>query len=100
MAGRSRHGKAQDVMELRYVQLVAKDPERNILRHWQIEPILDLFGRWTIRVTFGRIGRNGRSVHKTFGSEAEARRYYCAALRRRATAPRRIGVNYQPVDSR
>lgn len=91
---------APDAMKLPPVQLVAKDPARNIFRQWRMESSLDLFGQWTIRVTFGRIGRNGHSLQKTFDSEAEACRYYRAALRRRATAPRRIGIAYQPVDSR
>jgi predicted DNA-binding WGR domain protein len=86
-------------MQLQHVRLVAKDPARTILRQWQIEPSIDLFGHWTIRVTFGRIGQNGQTFLKSFDSEDLAARYYRAALRRRATAPRRIGVSYNHVET-
>lgn len=77
--------------------LQARDPAANRLRAWRLEAGRDLFGAWTTEVQFGRIGRAGRTLQRSFAAEAELRAFVRARLRRRATAPARIGVAYRCV---
>jgi predicted DNA-binding WGR domain protein len=53
-----------------FIGLEAKDPEANRLRSWQVEAGPDLFGVWTVKVCFGRIGTVGRAVRHDFASKA------------------------------
>ena len=80
-----------------FIGLEAKEPEANRLRSWQVEAGPDLFGVWTVKVCFGRIGTVGRTVRHDFASEAEVQSFVRAKLRRRRTAPRRIGVAYRAI---
>ena len=57
----------------------------------------DLFGLWTARVTFGRIGCAGRGLSKLYQTKAVARAYVRGGFRRRQTSIRRFGVPYRPV---
>ena len=79
------------------IVLEARAPELNRLRSWRIEASPDLFGRWHATVTFGRIGRAGRSRQHAFAEEADLARFLRRALLRRRTATRRIGVGYVAV---
>jgi predicted DNA-binding WGR domain protein len=70
-----------------FIGLEAKDPEANRLRSWQVEAGPDLFGVWTVKVCFGRIGTVGRAVRHDFASEAEANHSCaqgCAGARQRS----------------
>jgi hypothetical protein len=49
---------------------------------------------WLVEVTYGRIGSPGRTIRCVAGDPTEARRIIRRHLRRRATAPWRIGVGY------
>jgi WGR domain len=62
-----------------FIGLEAKDPEANRLRSWQVEAGPDLFGVWTVKVCFGRIGTVGRAVRHDFASEAEVRSFVRAS---------------------
>ena len=75
----------------------ANEPLANRRRAWRVEAGQDLFGLWTARVTFGRIGCAGRSLCKLFPSEAAARAFVRSGLRRRQTSIRRFGVPYRLV---
>ena len=76
-------------------RLEARDPERNRWRSYRVEAGRDLFGTWVVAVTFGRIGAaRGRTVTHVAGDEFGARRLVRACLRRRGSAPKRIGVAY------
>lgn len=77
------------------ISLTARDPARNIYRAWSITAAPDLFGVWLIETGYGRIGCPGRVVARSVPSEADARAHVARALRRRATAPRRLGVRYE-----
>lgn len=75
--------------------LEARDPEHNRWRSYRVEAGRDLFGTWMVAITFGRIGAaRGRTIAYIADDEAGAQRLACACLRRRASAPRRIGVAY------
>lgn len=77
------------------IRLEAKNPEKGHLRAYRIDAGPDLFGRWCIEVTYGRIGRRGRSVTYSAADDAAAAAIVRSCLHRRASAPKRIGVPYQ-----
>lgn len=77
--------------------LHACDPACNHWRAYRVEAGRDLFGNWLVEVTFGRIGTAGRTVRYVADDEASARRLASACLRRRSSAPRRIGVAYREL---
>jgi predicted DNA-binding WGR domain protein len=79
------------------IALEARDPGAGCFRAWRVEAGPDLFGAWVAQVRFGRIGCAGRVVTRAFASEAAARAFIDQCLRRRATAPHRIGVAYRSI---
>lgn len=79
------------------VELVALNPARNIRRRYSIVASFDLFGMIVIETRWGRIGAAGQAQRHAFADRAAAECHIAAALRRRGTAKRRIGVSYQPV---
>jgi predicted DNA-binding WGR domain protein len=82
--------------EIRLV-LQARNPARNIHRAWTVEAGPDLFGAWLVLTRYGRIGAEGRRLARSFADESAAGAHIAAALRRRATSPRRLGVAYDVV---
>ena len=81
------------------IGLEARNPLANRMRRWGVEIGQDLLGMWLVDVEFGRIGSNGRRLRHVFSDEPAAQAYVAQALRRRATAPTRIGVAYRCVHS-
>jgi predicted DNA-binding WGR domain protein len=81
------------------IELHARDPANNRQRAWRVVASADLFGVWTAHVNFGRIGAAGRTMRHEFTSEAAAMAFVRRGLRRRATAFRRLGVPYRPVEA-
>jgi len=81
------------------IELQACERSSNRFRNWRIEVGRDLFGTWSSRVTFGRIGCDGHSLCRLFASEAEARRFMRQCLLRRRTATRRLGIAYRLVSA-
>lgn len=75
--------------------LEARDPALGRFRSYRLSAGTDLFGVWQVEVTYGRIGASGRCLRYAAGDEAEARTLVQRSLRRRSTAPRRIGVPYR-----
>jgi hypothetical protein len=75
--------------------LEARNPARHCCRQYRVEAGTDLFGVWVVEVSYGRIGAAGRSRCFVVRDEGEARRLAQRILKRRATAPRRIGVAYR-----
>jgi predicted DNA-binding WGR domain protein len=75
--------------------LEAKDASRNIHRAYSIAYGQDLFGNWVVETTYGRIGSKGRTIVTVVDNEDEALNYVQKALKRRQSAPKRIGVGYQ-----
>ena len=80
------------------ITLEARNPARGCLRHYRVEAGTDLFGVWLVEISYGRIGAVGRSRSYVVRDEAEARRLVRRILKRRTTAPRRIGVAYRILD--
>ena len=81
------------------IELHACDPANNRHRSWRVVAGADLFGLWTAYVSFGRIGAGGRTMRHEFANEATAIGFVRRGLRRRATAVRRLGVPYRPVEA-
>jgi predicted DNA-binding WGR domain protein len=81
------------------IELHARDPANNKHRAWRVIAGADLFGLWTAHVSFGRIGSVGRTMRHEFSSEMAAVAFVRRGLRRRATAIRRLGVPYRPVET-
>jgi hypothetical protein len=77
------------------IVLEAKNPDRRCFRQYRVEAGTDLFGTWVVEISYGRIGTVGRSRCFVVRDEGEARRLAQSILKRRATAPRRIGVPYR-----
>ena len=77
------------------VALEARSPARRCLRAYEIEVTEDLFGAWLLRISYGRIGTPGRTKVRSFPTDSEAAAQVRTCLRKRASAPRRIGVAYQ-----
>ncbi len=81
------------------IELRACDRRRNRYRAWRIDAGRDLFGRWNARVTFGRIGCDGRTQRHDFDTEAATTAFVRACLRRRGTAEKRLSVGYRVIDA-
>lgn len=89
-------------MELPFdpVELIAIDAPRNVHRRWRMAAMRDLFGTLMIETQWGRVGRPGQRLTRSFPDEATACAYADALLRKRATATRRIGVGYVSREGR
>jgi predicted DNA-binding WGR domain protein len=81
----------------RFIWLEAIDRPRNIARRYAIALSQDLFGSSIVEYSWGRIGTRGQARMVSFAGRCEADRFVAQLLRRRAGAPRRIGVAYHAV---
>jgi predicted DNA-binding WGR domain protein len=79
--------------------LRACDPTLDQRRSWTVEAGIDLFGEWTARVSYGRIGSRGRTIWRVFESEKLAREFVRKGLRRRRSAMRRCRVAYKVIEA-
>ena len=86
-------------MEELAILLEACAPRLNRHRFWRVQMGRDLFGLWHARVTFGRIGRSGRTLRYDFHSWEEAEAFVEAGLRRRRGAPKRCGAAYRLIEA-
>jgi hypothetical protein len=78
------------------ITLEARNPARRCSRQYRVEAGTDLFGVWVVEISYGRIGTaGGRSRSYVVRDEEEARHLAQSILKRRASAPRRIGVAYR-----
>ena len=77
------------------IRLEARSAAHRCFRAYEIELGTDLFGAWMVEMSYGRIGALGRTKVRSFSTTEEAQAQVRACLRKRATAPRRIGVAYR-----
>jgi predicted DNA-binding WGR domain protein len=77
------------------IGLEARSKAHRCFRAYEVAVGTDLFGAWLVEMTYGRIGTAGRAKIRSFSAEEEALAQVNACLRKRATAPRRIGVAYR-----
>lgn len=76
------------------IELTAVDDRRNVRRRYTITVVQDLFGWVVVETSWGRIGRRGLVAVRGFENTDEALAFIARILRKRATAPARIGVPY------
>jgi hypothetical protein len=79
------------------IELEARNPATNRMRRRSVELGQDMLGMWIVDVEFGRIGSRGRRLRRVFTDQPTAHAYMWRGLRRRATAPARIGIVYRWV---
>lgn len=82
-----------------FIALEARDDMRNIARSYLVEVSEDLFGAIIVDSTWGRIGRRGQTKRVSFADRVSAARYVQRTLRKRSAARKRIGVDYEVVQS-
>src|SRR5580704_10152356 len=76
-------------------KLAARSAVHRCFRAYQIDVGADLFGVWLVEMSYARIGRTGRSKIRSLTTIEGAQAQVYACLRKRATAPRRVGVAYR-----
>jgi len=77
------------------LELIARNPARNIHRRYSILASIDLFGSIIVETRWGRIGAPGQRKIRSFPHGAEADRYVRSVLARRNSAERRLGTTYR-----
>jgi len=78
--------------------LAARDPARNIHRAYSLAYGQDLFGNWIVETTYGRIGGKGRTLVTVVNNEDEALKYVQKSLKRRQSAPKRLGREEKKIN--
>ena len=54
------------------------DPTKNVARYYRMSVLPNLFGEWTLRREWGRIGRGGQMRLDLFRSQHEAEDALCS----------------------
>ncbi len=81
-------------MTIAEIYLEARNPATRCARAYRVTLVRDLFGAFMVEARYGRIGTYGHTLTHSFDDEAEARGFMDSCLRRRQSAPKRIGVEY------
>ncbi|MGL3823712.1 WGR domain-containing protein [Sphingopyxis sp. R3-92] len=77
------------------IELIARNPARNIHRRYKILASVDLFGAVIVETRWGRIGAAGQHKIRSFAFHPEADRYVRSILARRNSAEARLGAPYR-----
>lgn len=77
------------------VSLEAHNSELNHHRRYEITVGSDLFGDWTVAIRYGRTGQIGRIEQVAGADAAYLHGIVKERLRRRLSAPKRIGCSYR-----
>ena len=77
------------------IELIARNPARNIHRRYGILASIDLFGSIIVETRWGRIGAAGQRKIRSFPHGTEADRYVRSVLARRNSAESRLGTSYR-----
>jgi predicted DNA-binding WGR domain protein len=77
------------------IKLEARSPARRCHRAYEIAVSTDLFGAWLVEMSYGRIGTFGCVKARSFSTADAAAAEVKSCLRKRSSAPRRIGVAYR-----
>ena len=77
------------------VALEAYNPEKNHHRRYQVRLGRDLFDDWTVEIHYGRCGQGGQGKQFTSPKAAEMKALIQDRLRRRLSAPKRVGCRYR-----
>ncbi len=77
------------------ISLEAHNADRNHHRRYEIRLGRDLFGDWTVCLLYGRVGRAGHLERHSGADPERLRQVIQESLRRRLSAPKRIGCAYR-----
>ena len=83
------------MLTLLTIALEAHHDEMNRHRRYVVEVGRDLLGDWAVTIRYGRVGEPLRALQFGSPDEARMRRVVREHLRRRLSAPRRIGCAYR-----
>jgi hypothetical protein len=75
--------------------LFGNRPEENHHRHYTVTLGRDLLDDWTVAIRFGRTGQAGRELRYAAAEPESIKAIIRDRLRRRLSAPRRIGCPYR-----
>ncbi len=75
-------------------RLKAIDSNKGIYRWYEIKQAPDLLGGWSLIISYGRIGRKGRTKVMSFHSLEEKDKFLQNVLKKRLSSERRIGCNF------
>lgn len=77
-----------------FIKLQAVNPERNVYRAYEVHLTRGLFNLWMVQIGYGRIGSRGHTHSHSFETQQEAFSFIAKSLKRRQSAPRRLGCAY------
>ena len=77
------------------VAFEAHNAERNHHRRYEVVLGLDLLDDWTLDICYGRVGQGGRVLRFASPRPEDIRAIIRDRLRRRLSAPKRIGCPYR-----
>jgi hypothetical protein len=77
------------------VAFEAHNAEKNHHRRYQVTLGRDLLDDWTVAICFGRTGQAGREIRYAASQKEAMRAIIRDRLRRRLSAPKRIGCPYR-----
>ena len=77
------------------VAFEAHHAEKNHHRHYQVTVGRDLLDAWTVAIRYGRTGQGGRELRYASPRPEEMQAVIRDRLRRRLSAPKRIGCPYR-----
>jgi hypothetical protein len=76
------------------IKLQAVNPERNVYRAYEVHLTRGLFNLWMVQIGYGRLGSRGHTHSHSFETHHEALAFIAKSLKRRQSAPRRLGCAY------
>jgi predicted DNA-binding WGR domain protein len=82
------------MIDLLTIALEAHSDERNHHRRYEVSVRRDLLGDWVVTIRYGRVGESLREFHVGWPDVEQARVIVDDRLRRRLSAPTRIGCRY------
>src|SRR5947209_3944141 len=82
------------MLNLLRITLEARNLEQGLHRSYTVQLGRDLLDAWVVSITYGRAGVAGQMKSYPFDDLEAARKRVKAALKRRLSAPGRIGVPY------
>ena len=77
------------------VAFEAHNPERNHHRRYEVTLGRDLFNNWTVKIRHGRCGKGSQCKSFASSEADEMKALIRDRLRRRLSAPKRIGCPYR-----
>ena len=91
--------RAEESMDnLLHLAFEAHNDEANHHRRYEMTLGRDLLDYWTVTIRYGRCGRGGQEIRYASQSAEEIQQVIAGHLRRRRSAPKRLGCSYHLVN--